>query len=125
VNFGRAYIYSTNVPPSVPARIGGGAGRATPRAASAGARALARAARARVALAGVAILPGRFADHPHRSRSEEAAVAEATRLMDAGLLVMPIRPPTVPPGTSRLRVTLSSEHTDEQVDALIRSLVSR
>ena len=54
--------------------------------------------------------------------SEEAAMTQANRLMELGILVMPIRPPTVPRGSSRLRLTLSSEHTDEQVDALLNAL---
>jgi 8-amino-7-oxononanoate synthase len=54
--------------------------------------------------------------------SEERALAAAEALLDLGLLVPAIRPPTVPPGTSRLRVALSAAHTDEQVDALGRAL---
>ena len=43
-------------------------------------------------------------------------------LLERGLLVPAIRPPTVPPGTSRLRVALSAAHTPEQVDALATAL---
>ena len=53
---------------------------------------------------------------------EARALAAAAALLDAGLLVPAIRPPTVPPGTSRLRVALSAAHTDEQVDALAAAL---
>ena len=47
---------------------------------------------------------------------EQRALDAAAALLDAGLLVPAIRPPTVSPGTSRLRVTLSAAHTDAQVD---------
>ncbi len=53
---------------------------------------------------------------------EDAAVAASRRLLDRGLLVPAIRPPTVAPGTSRLRVALSASHTDEQVAALAAAL---
>lgn len=53
---------------------------------------------------------------------ETAAVEAAAALLDRGILVPAIRPPTVAPGSSRLRVTLSAAHTDQQVDALLAAL---
>jgi 8-amino-7-oxononanoate synthase len=53
---------------------------------------------------------------------EAAAVGAAAALLERGVLVPAIRPPTVAPGTSRLRVALSAAHTDEQVDLLLASL---
>lgn len=55
---------------------------------------------------------------------EQATLAAARSLLDQGLLVPAIRPPTVAPGTSRLRVALSAAHTDDQVDALVRALAA-
>ncbi|MCU0268347.1 MAG: 8-amino-7-oxononanoate synthase [Acidimicrobiales bacterium] len=49
---------------------------------------------------------------------EQAALAAAAALLERGLLVPAIRPPTVAPGTSRLRVALSAAHTPGQVAAL-------
>ncbi|HEY3724025.1 MAG TPA: 8-amino-7-oxononanoate synthase [Acidimicrobiia bacterium] len=49
---------------------------------------------------------------------EARAVAAARSLLDLGILVPAIRPPTVPIGTSRLRVALSAAHSVEQVAAL-------
>jgi 7-keto-8-aminopelargonate synthetase-like enzyme len=53
---------------------------------------------------------------------EAAALAASAELLEQGLLVPAIRPPTVPPGTSRLRVALSAAHTDDQVEQLVDAL---
>ena len=54
--------------------------------------------------------------------AEARALAAADALARRGLLVTAIRPPTVPPGTSRLRVALSAAHTTDQVDRLATAL---
>jgi 7-keto-8-aminopelargonate synthetase-like enzyme len=53
---------------------------------------------------------------------EQAALDASAALLDEGLLVPAIRPPTVAPGTSRLRVALSAAHTADQVDRLAHAL---
>jgi 8-amino-7-oxononanoate synthase len=55
---------------------------------------------------------------------ESAAVAASRALLARGLLVPAIRPPTVPPGTSRLRVALSAAHSDEQISRLLTGLAA-
>jgi 8-amino-7-oxononanoate synthase len=54
--------------------------------------------------------------------AEDKALAASAQLAEAGYRVTAIRPPTVPPGTARLRITLSAAHTPEQVDGLLAAL---
>jgi 8-amino-7-oxononanoate synthase len=54
--------------------------------------------------------------------AEDAAVAASASLLTQGILVPAIRPPTVAPGTSRLRVALSAAHTDDDVARLVTAL---
>ncbi|WP_105630249.1 8-amino-7-oxononanoate synthase [Cronobacter dublinensis] len=51
-----------------------------------------------------------------------AALALAAKLRARGCWVTAIRPPTVPPGTARLRLTLSAAHQDSDIDALLEAL---
>ena len=53
---------------------------------------------------------------------EERALAVAESLLQQGLLVPAIRPPTVAPGTCRLRIALSAAHTTDQVQTLAAAL---
>ncbi len=50
------------------------------------------------------------------------AVRLSEALLDKGILISAIRPPTVPEGTARLRITLSAAHSEEQVDHLLATL---
>lgn len=50
------------------------------------------------------------------------AMALSAELRERGILVGAIRPPTVPAGTARLRVTLSASHSEAQVDRLLAAL---
>ena len=50
------------------------------------------------------------------------ASALAERLLSRGIYASAIRPPTVPDGTSRIRFTVSSEHTTEQLDEALHAL---
>ena len=54
--------------------------------------------------------------------SNEAALAASARLWELGFFVPAIRPPTVPEGTSRLRITVTSLHDPAHVEALLDAL---
>ncbi|MCU1501818.1 MAG: 8-amino-7-oxononanoate synthase [Ilumatobacteraceae bacterium] len=56
--------------------------------------------------------------------AEQAALDAAAALGAFGVLVPAIRPPTVPAGTSRLRIALSAGHSDEMVDRLLAALAA-
>ncbi len=54
--------------------------------------------------------------------SDEQAMSLSLALLESGLFVPAIRPPTVPDGTSRLRISLSAAHTADQVEQLAKAL---
>ena len=56
--------------------------------------------------------------------SEQDALAAAQRLEDAGVLTVAIRPPTVPEGTSRLRLTLSSALGEADLQRLLEAVAT-
>lgn len=53
---------------------------------------------------------------------ERRAVRASEQLLELGLFVSAIRPPTVPRGTSRLRITVSAKHTADEIEALADAL---
>ncbi|MGO3741693.1 8-amino-7-oxononanoate synthase [Kerstersia sp.] len=59
---------------------------------------------------------------PAIAGSAEHALALSQHLQDLGCLAIAIRPPTVPSGTSRLRLTLSAAHGDTEIDRLASAL---
>lgn len=119
-NRARSLVYSTGLPPGVVAAASAALDIVTLDAGRvARPLMLARRLAGRLGLAepASAILPLIVGD-------AEAAVAMARRLEDEGFLVAAIRPPTVPQGTARLRITLSAAHEEGQVDALADALTA-
>ena len=70
------------------------------------------------------LLPSPTAIQPIIVGSNEDALRLSSGLMERGYWVPAIRPPTVPAGKARLRITLSAAHTEAQVDGLLAALRS-
>lgn len=78
--------------------------------------------RAGAAALGLPLPASASAIQPLLVGAADEAVRIAARLQELGLLVPAMRPPTVPAGQSRLRVTLSAAHSEAQVDRLLEAL---
>jgi 7-keto-8-aminopelargonate synthetase-like enzyme len=67
-------------------------------------------------------LESRGAHHIVPVLTQERTMEMAAQLEKEGIYVPGIRAPTVPPGSERLRFSLSSEHTDDQIDRALAGL---
>ncbi len=72
---------------------------------------------------GLQVMPSASAIQPILIGDSQRAVDISNALLNAGFLVSAIRPPTVPQGSARLRVTFSALHEAQQVDQLLDALV--
>lgn len=131
LNRARPFIYTTAVPPPQVAALSAALERVR---AEAGPRrrlaALSRRVRAHLFEAGwigreVAAGEPPTPIIPIVLGSSEAALALAGRLEAAGVLAPAIRPPTVPPGTARIRISLRADHTPAHVRRLLEALGRR
>jgi 8-amino-7-oxononanoate synthase len=68
------------------------------------------------------LMPSSTPIQPVLIGDNHAALNVSRQLLEHGLLVTAIRPPTVAPGTARLRITLSAAHDEDQIDRLVRAL---
>ncbi len=122
-NRARSFVYSTGLPPGSVAA----ASRALDFIATDQELVRRPLARARELTAALGLPPAASAIVSLVLGSAARALAASAALRDAGFLVAAIRPPTVQPGSSRLRVTFSAAHTSGQVAALaaaVRPLLS-
>ena len=123
IQFARPYIYTTAMPPALAAA----ALEAVRLAQSETWRrhklaALIARFRAGAAQLGLPLMDSASAIQPLRLGDARAALQAAQALERRGLLVVAIRPPTVPAGQARLRITLSAAHEEAQVDRLLDAL---
>ena len=68
------------------------------------------------------LMPSTTPIQPLLVGDNEAALGISSALRERGLWVPAIRPPTVPQGTARLRISLSAAHTEQDVQHLITAL---
>jgi len=125
INRARPFIFTTGLPPSAAAAAGAAIDiveREPERARDLLARASTLAARLRAA--GLTVPCADSQILPVHVGEADDAVAAMRRLLDAGLYVAAIRPPTVPSGTSRLRVSLMATHSDEQIGQAADAIVA-
>ncbi len=117
-------IYSTGLPPAVLGAIGA-ALDLVPQMAGEREALLRRAAFLRAKLRGAGLDCGASASQivPVLIGGEAETLALAAALEQRGFLVAAIRPPTVPNGSSRLRISLSAAHSDGDVAALAEALL--
>nr|WP_255682343.1 8-amino-7-oxononanoate synthase [Dyella sp. 2HG41-7] len=73
---------------------------------------------------GLPLMPSRTAIQPLLLGDAQRGLDAARALEDQGLLVVAIRPPTVPHGQARLRITLSAAHEEAHVDRLLEALAA-
>ncbi len=83
---------------------------------------LVRRFRAGAAGLGIPLAPDESPIQPLVLGSTGDALRVADYLLEHGILALAMRPPTVPEGTSRLRITLSAAHTEADVDRLLEVL---
>lgn len=123
IQFARPYIYTTALPPAVAA-----ASLASLKIIRedidrrAKLQMLIHVFRSRAKTLGIPVLASETAIQPIVVGSSERAIALSNALAERGFLIGAIRPPTVPPNTARLRITLSAAHSQEQVLSLLEAL---
>ncbi|WP_114239518.1 8-amino-7-oxononanoate synthase [Dyella sp. C9] len=123
VQSARTYIYTTAMPPALAA-----ATLAAVRLAQAEGwrraklEALIARFRQGAAQLGLPLMPSPTAIQPLLLGHAQAALDASTALERQGFLVTAIRPPTVPQGKARLRITLSAAHEETDVDRLLEAL---
>lgn len=123
IQFARPYIYTTAIPPALAAAAHEAVLLAQSESWRRGKLAsLIERFRRGAAELGLPLSASISAIQPLLMGSASAALAAAEALERKGLLVTAIRPPTVPRGQARLRITLSASHDESHVDRLLGAL---
>ncbi len=124
VNRARAYVFSTALPPAVVAAATAAIGIArAERERRARLWANARALHGALRAAGLRVEPLSSPIVPLILGSAERALAVSARMLEAGVFSPAIRPPTVPEGTARIRLTPLATHSSEEIATAARVIV--
>ncbi|HGY1053071.1 TPA: 8-amino-7-oxononanoate synthase [Aeromonas salmonicida subsp. pectinolytica] len=123
VNFARHYVYSTHMPAAQACAVSKSIAlvRCADESRAHLARLITRFRQGTAAL-GWQLGASDTPIQPLLVGESSAALQLAARLRDRGVWVSAIRPPTVPAGTARLRITLSAAHSEQDVDRLLEAL---
>ncbi len=122
-NKARTFVYTTALPPPLCAGLFEAFAILTENPGMAAqVREKARLLRGMLSARGIAALPGDTPILPVVAGASAAAVECAARLRSEGYLVAGIRPPTVPEGSARLRISVNLGHTREEMEGLASAL---
>ncbi len=125
LNFARDYVYSTHMPASqAVATLAALHWVSQADAERAHLQQLIAYFRHEAAAAGLTLMPSTSAIQPLLVGDSGKALSWANRLREQGCWVTAIRPPTVPAGMARLRLTLTASHSFADVDLLVRALTA-
>lgn len=125
IQFGRTYIYTTAMPPAVAA-----ASREalklidTENWRREKLHGLIAYFRSGAAQLEIPLLDSITPIQPVMIGDDSRTMAVGERLFEAGFWVAAIRPPTVPRGSARLRITLNAEHSEQDIDQLLETLAA-
>ena len=123
INRARSYIYTTALPPAVAE-----ATRASLRLVKQEEwrrqrlHSLIKRFRQGASQLGLTLMDSQTPIQPLLIGDAESAIRFSEKLLEEGILISAIRPPTVPKNTARLRITLSAAHTETDVDRLLAAL---
>ena len=126
VNAARSFVFTTGLPPAIVGAVGA-ALELVQEADEPRRRLLANAERFRERLADLGLDTGASTTQivPVVVGESQAALELGRALEEAGVLAVPIRPPTVPRGSARLRFSLSAPHTDTELAQVVEALELR
>jgi 8-amino-7-oxononanoate synthase len=123
IQFARSYIYTTALPPAVAATSLASLQLLSEESwRRSHLQQLIQQFKTAAAERGWPLMPSDTAIQPLLIGEADKALALSQQLLEKGIWVSAIRPPTVPAGTARLRITLSAAHSEAQLAQLIEAL---